>query len=59
MVQPFDRLQAAFDPRILAAVCFFATDIHSASLGKGKQDDTLVRVRKGDLSGKGELVVRA
>ena len=49
--------QAAFDPRILASVCFFATDIHSATLGKGKKDDSLVRVRKGDLTGKGELVV--
>ena len=49
--------QAAFDSRILASVCFFATDIHSATLGKGKNDDTLVRVRKGDLNGKGELVV--
>lgn len=49
--------QAAFDQRILSSVCFFATDIHSASLGKGKSDDTLARVKKGDLTGKGELVV--
>ncbi|KAF8501908.1 Alpha/Beta hydrolase protein [Gautieria morchelliformis] len=49
--------RAAFDPRVLASVCFFATDIHSATLGKGKNDDTLVRVRKGDLNGKGELVM--
>ncbi|KAG5726327.1 hypothetical protein E4T56_gene2014, partial [Termitomyces sp. T112] len=49
--------RAAFDPRILASVCFFATDIHSASLGKGKSDDTLIRVREGDLSDKGELVM--
>ncbi|KAF9056215.1 dienelactone hydrolase [Panaeolus papilionaceus] len=49
--------RAAFDPRILASVCFFATDIHSASLGKGDTDDTLIRVQKGDLSGKGELVM--
>jgi hypothetical protein len=49
--------QAAFDPRVLAAVCFFATDIHSATLGKGKDDNTLARVRKGDLTGKGEVVV--
>ena len=52
------RRQAAFDSRVLASVCFFATDIHTATLGKGKSDDTLVRVRKGDLNGKGELVVR-
>ena len=42
---------------MLSSVCFFATDIHSATLGKGKNDDTLVRVKKGDLKGKGELVV--
>ena len=49
--------QAAFDHRVLASVCFFATDIHSATLGKGKNDDSLARVRRGDLTGKGELVV--
>ncbi|KAL5535552.1 hypothetical protein ACEPAF_3646 [Sanghuangporus sanghuang] len=48
---------AAFDSRVLSSVCFFATDIHSATLGKGKNDDTLVRVRNGDLKGKGELVM--
>ena len=50
--------QAAFNPRVLASVCFFATDVHSATLGKGKNDDSLIRVRNGDLAGKGELVVR-
>ncbi|PSS37703.1 hypothetical protein PHLCEN_2v396 [Hermanssonia centrifuga] len=49
--------EAAFDPRVLATVCFFGTDIHSATLGKGKNDDSLVKVRKGDLTGKGELVM--
>ncbi|KAJ3902841.1 dienelactone hydrolase [Lentinula edodes] len=49
--------RAAFDPRVLASVCFFATDVHSATLGKGKSDDTLIRVRNGDLTGKGELVM--
>ncbi|KAF8626549.1 hypothetical protein AX15_004851 [Amanita polypyramis BW_CC] len=49
--------RAAFDSRILASVCFFATDIHSATLGKDKNDDTLIRVRKGHLTGKGELVM--
>jgi len=49
--------RAAFDPRVLASVCFFATDIHSATLGKGKKDDSLERVRKGDITGKGELVM--
>ncbi|TDL28481.1 dienelactone hydrolase [Rickenella mellea] len=48
---------AAFDPRILSSVCFFATDIHSATLGRGSHDDTLIRVKDGDLKGKGELVM--
>ncbi|KAI0067682.1 dienelactone hydrolase [Artomyces pyxidatus] len=47
--------RAAFDPRVLSSVCFFATDIHSATLGKG--DDSLAKVRNGDLTGKGELVM--
>ena len=49
--------KAAFDHRVLSSVCFFATDIHSTSLGKGKNDDTLKRVQNGDLNGKGELVM--
>ncbi|KAL5640930.1 hypothetical protein ACGC1H_001419 [Rhizoctonia solani] len=50
--------RAAFDPRILASVCFFATDIHSKTLGKGENDDSLVKVEKGDLSdGHTELVM--
>ncbi|KAF8973971.1 dienelactone hydrolase [Flammula alnicola] len=49
--------RAAFDPRVLSSVCFFATDIHSATLGKGKNDDSLAKVRNGDLTGKGELVM--
>ncbi|KAJ8495867.1 hypothetical protein ONZ51_g1468 [Trametes cubensis] len=49
--------RAAFDRRVLASVCFFATDIHSATLAKGKNDDTLIRVNRGDLTGKGELVM--
>jgi len=49
--------RAAFDSRVLSSVCFFATDIHSATLGKGKDDDTLIRVRNGNLEGKGELVM--
>lgn len=54
-----DIPQAAFDERVKAAVCFFATDIHSASLGKNG-DDSLEKVRNGILSGpeKAELVVR-
>ncbi|KAK7694603.1 hypothetical protein QCA50_001789 [Cerrena zonata] len=49
--------RAAFDPRVLSAFCFFATDIHSATLGKGKSDDTLIRVRNGELTGRGEVVM--
>ncbi|KAF9069078.1 dienelactone hydrolase [Rhodocollybia butyracea] len=49
--------EAAFDQRVLSSVCFFATDVHSATLGKGKSDDTLIKVRNGDLTGKGELVM--
>ncbi|KAK9461211.1 Alpha/Beta hydrolase protein [Lipomyces oligophaga] len=35
--------RAAFDKRVKAAVCWFGTDIHSATLGKGKHDDSLKR----------------
>ncbi|CAE6531884.1 unnamed protein product [Rhizoctonia solani] len=50
--------RAAFDSRVLASVCFFATDIHSKSLGKGKNDDSLIKVERGDLSdGLTELVM--
>lgn len=31
--------------------------VHSATLGKGKSDDTLVKIRKGDLTGKGEVAM--
>lgn len=31
--------------------------MHSATLGKGKKDDTLVRVKRGDLTGKGEVTL--
>jgi carboxymethylenebutenolidase len=37
-------LRAALDPRVAASACFYATDVHSASLGRGKKDDTLARV---------------
>ncbi|EAS37111.3 dienelactone hydrolase [Coccidioides immitis RS] len=45
--------RCALDERVKAAVCFFATDIHSKTLGKGKNDDSLQRA--GDI--KGELVM--
>jgi carboxymethylenebutenolidase len=35
--------RAALDSRIAAAACFYATDIHSATLGEGCCDDTLLR----------------
>jgi carboxymethylenebutenolidase len=43
--------RAAMNPQIRAAVCFYATDIHSGTLGKGKQDDSLARASgiKGEL----------
>lgn len=45
--------RCALDKRISAAICYFATDVHSHSLGAGKQDDSLQRA--GDI--KGELVM--
>ena len=43
--------RAAMNPDVLAAVCFYATDIHSHSLGLGKHDDSLERASeiKGEL----------
>lgn len=38
--------RAALDPRVTATTCFYATDLHTASLGKGKKDDTLARVKE-------------
>lgn len=45
--------RCALDSRVKAAVCYFATDIHSKTLGKGKNDDSLDRA--GDI--KGELLM--
>ena len=41
--------RCAFDRRVAASVCYFATDIHSRSLGKGKEDDSLLRC--GEIQG--------
>ncbi len=43
--------RAAMNPGVLAAACFYATDIHSGSLGKGKKDNSLERAAeiKGEL----------
>jgi len=46
--------RAAFDPRVRAAVCLYATDIHSGTLGHGQCDDTLERVH--ELGGEVMLV---
>jgi carboxymethylenebutenolidase len=44
--------RAAMNPEVLAGVCFYATDLHTHSLGMGKNDDSLQRA--GDI--KGELL---
>jgi len=43
--------RAAMNPEVLAAVCFYATDIHKRGLAKGMKDDSLDRVKeiKGEL----------
>jgi carboxymethylenebutenolidase len=38
--------RAAMNPGVKAGVCFYATDIHTRSLGKGKRDDTLDRMKE-------------
>lgn len=35
----------------------YVHSVHSATLGKGKSDDTLIKIRKGDLTGKGEVAM--
>lgn len=44
--------RAAMNPEVLAAVCFYATDIHKKGLGKGMNDNSLERA--GEI--KGELL---
>jgi carboxymethylenebutenolidase len=44
--------RAAMNPDVRAAACFYATDIHKKSLGKGQNDDSLERA--GDI--KSELL---
>lgn len=51
-------LRCAFLKEIVAGVCFFATDVHSHSLGEGKNDDTLLRcARDKDLFSNSELLM--
>ena len=45
--------RCALNPRVTAAVCYFATDIHSHSLGHGMKDDSLERA--GDI--RAELIM--
>jgi carboxymethylenebutenolidase len=42
--------RCAFDPRVRAAACFYATDLHKGSLGQGG-DDSLARARQGAVTG--------
>jgi carboxymethylenebutenolidase len=43
--------RCAFNEQVLAAACFFPTDIHSGTLGEGRNDDSIQRVRdvRGEL----------
>ena len=43
--------RAAMEPDVRAAACFYATDIHKGSLGKGMHDDSLERAKdiRGEL----------
>ncbi len=43
--------RCAMNPEVLAGVCFYATDIHKRSLGKGMNDNSLDRIpeMKGEL----------
>jgi carboxymethylenebutenolidase len=41
--------RAAMNPDVLAATCFYATDIHRHGLGKGLNDDSLARA--GEIQG--------
>lgn len=45
--------RAAMEPEISGTVCFYATDIHTGTLGEGKHDDSLARA--GEI--KGELLM--
>jgi len=38
--------RTARDSRVAAAACLYATDLHTATLGHGKKDDTLARVKE-------------
>ena len=42
--------RAAMNSDVLATACFYATDIHSGTLGKGKSDDSLNRAARSRAS---------
>ncbi len=46
-------LRCSFNPDVLAAVCFYATDVHKGSLGKGG-DDSLARF--GEIKGETMMI---
>jgi carboxymethylenebutenolidase len=46
--------RAALQPEVSAAACFYPTDLHSATLGEGKHDDSLARC--GEIKGEVLLV---
>jgi len=43
--------RAAMNPRVLASACFYATDIHTDTLGRGQRSDSLGRAKdiRGEL----------
>ena len=41
--------RASMNPQVLAGACFYATDMHKRSLAKGMNDNTLDRVKAGEL----------
>jgi carboxymethylenebutenolidase len=47
-------LRAAFHPEVLASVCFFPTDVHTGTLGRGENADTLERLN--DIQGELALI---
>jgi len=41
--------RASMNPQVLAGACFYATDIHKRGLAKGMNDNTLDRLKAGEL----------
>jgi len=41
--------RASMNPQVLAGACFYATDMHKRGLAKGMNDNTLDRVKAGEL----------